>query len=67
MHITSVNTNWIFEKFEKHLPKFCDIETSVSTVYFSKNPEIMFSEFYFLKNLEKFGKYFPNFGLYLPK
>jgi hypothetical protein len=38
---TSINVNRIFEKSRKHLSKFCDIETEVSTVYFSKNPEIM--------------------------
>jgi hypothetical protein len=42
----SINMNRIFEKFGKYLPKFCDIETSVSTVYFSKNSKIMFFRFY---------------------
>jgi hypothetical protein len=40
--------NRIFKNFGFYLPKFCNIETGVSTVYFSKNPK-------------KIGKYFPNF------
>jgi hypothetical protein len=46
---TSVNTNQIFENFGFYLPKFFDIETGVSTVYFSKNSK-------------KIGKYFSNFS-----
>jgi hypothetical protein len=38
-----------FRKFGKYLPKFCNIETCISTVYFKKNSEIMFFRFYFLK------------------
>jgi hypothetical protein len=48
---TSVNGNRNFEKFGKHLPKFCDIETAVSTVYFSKNSikklRFLFTEVFF--------------------
>jgi hypothetical protein len=41
--------NRIFKYFNFYLPKFCDIEKGVSTVYFSKNSK-------------KFGKDFPNFS-----
>jgi hypothetical protein len=41
--------NRIFEKFGKLLPKFCDIETAVSTVYFSKNPKKKHFGFYLSK------------------
>jgi hypothetical protein len=55
--------NRFFEKFEKYLLKFCDIETleNSSTVYFSKNSKILFFKFYFLKNPKKFGKFFFEF------